>query len=209
MGLNQQPQTWTKLSMYSGHGPSRRRTGGGEEACPRTLRASLSHRGAGRAPGCAPSALIRAPNVVALMSDWDEQEQRILAVIGDEDVEGDEAYRRWYEYLTSRLMLPCDVTGIEDFQWEEFFVFGPGDKTEYKRRQQNQPSYQDTFELTSISLVSKSRWCLVPDELKAHVRRKTDGKKFVLGLSELKAKSKVSENYRMLHDYAVWLVNYR
>jgi len=144
------------------------------------------------------------------MSDWDEQEQRILAVIGDEDVEGDEAYRRWYEYLSSRLVLPCDVTGIEDFQWEEFYVIGPGDKAEYKRLRKNQPSYQDVFELTSVSLDSESRWCTFPDELlKAHVRRKTDGKRFVLGLSDLKATSKGSEAYRLLHDYAVWLVNYR
>jgi hypothetical protein len=50
---------------------------------------------------------------------------------------------------------------------------------------------------------------MVPDELKAHVRRKTDNKEFVLGLSELKGTSKGSENYRILHDYALWLVNYR
>ena len=143
------------------------------------------------------------------MNDWHEQEERILAVIGGEDVEGDEAYQRWYDYLTSRLVLPCDVTGIEDFQWEEFFVLGPGDKAEYKRLQRNQPSYRDVFELTSISLDSESRWCMFPDDLKAHVRRKTDGKKFVLGLSELKTTSKGSADYRLLHDYAVWLVNSR
>jgi hypothetical protein len=114
-----------------------------------------------------------------------------LPVIGEVDVDGDEALRRWYRYLTSRLMLPCDVTGIEDFQWEEFFILGPGDNAEYKRLQQNQPSYRDVFELTCISLGSESRWCLVPDELKAHVRRKSDKKEFVLGLSELKPQAKV------------------
>ena len=143
------------------------------------------------------------------MSDWHEQEQRILAAIGNVDVAANEALRRWYRYLVSHLMLPCDVTGIEDFQWAEFFVVGPGDKAEYKRLQQNQPSYRDVFELTCISLGLESRWCMVPDELKAHVRRKTDGKEFVLGLSELKRTSKSSENYRMLQDYTVWLVNYR
>jgi hypothetical protein len=143
------------------------------------------------------------------MIDWNDHEQRILAVIGDENVDVEEAFRRWHQYLASRLTLPCDVTGIEDFQWEEFFVFGPGDEAEYRRLKQNQPSYRDVFELTSISLRSTSRWCMVPDELKAHVRRKSDGKKFVLGLSELKATSKGSKAYRMLHDYSVWLVNCR
>jgi hypothetical protein len=105
--------------------------------------------------------------------------------------------------------LPCDVTGIEDFQWEEFFVLGPGNRADYKKLQQNRPSYRDIFELTSITLDSESEWCMVPDELKAHVHRKTDGKRFVLGLSELKATDKDSQNYQMLHDYTVWLVNYR
>jgi hypothetical protein len=143
------------------------------------------------------------------MSDWHEQELRILTVIGDVNVDANEAFQRWYRYLTSRLMLPCDVTGVEDFQWEEFYVVGPGDKAEYKKLRQNQPSYRDVFELTRISLGLESRCCMFPDELKAHVRRKADSKEFVLGLSELKSISKDSENYRMLHDYAVWLVNYR
>jgi len=50
---------------------------------------------------------------------------------------------------------------------------------------------------------------MAPDELKAHVRRSSDGKQFILGLSELKATNKDSQNYGLLHDYAVWLVNYR
>jgi hypothetical protein len=143
------------------------------------------------------------------MNDWSEQDRRILDAIGDVDVDADEAFRRWYRHLASRLTLPCDVTGIEDFQWEEFFVVGPGNRAEYRRLQQNQPSYRDVFELTSITLDSESEWCMFPDEVKAHVRRKTDGKRFVLGLSELKATNKDSQNYQMLHDYAVWLVNYR
>jgi hypothetical protein len=143
---------------------------------------------------------------------WHEEEQRIqriLAAIGDVHVAADEAFRRWYRHLASRLLLPCDVTGIEDFQWEEFFVVGPGNRAEYRSLRQNQPSYRDVFELMSITLDSQSEWCMVPDELKAHVRRKTDGKRFVLGLSELKATNKDSQNYQMLHDYSVWLVNYR
>ena len=143
------------------------------------------------------------------MTDWHEHEQRVVAVIGDVDIDDREAFRRWHKHLSSHLALPCDITGIEDFQWEEFFVFGPGDKPEYKRLQQNCPSYRDVFELTSITLDSESEWSMFPYELKAHVRRKKDGKRFVLGLSELKATIKDSQNYQILHDYAVWLVNSR
>jgi hypothetical protein len=112
-------------------------------------------------------------------------------------------------HLVSHLSLPCEVTGIEDFQWEEFYVIGPGDKAEYDRLRRNRPSYRDVFQLMAIDCSGDSKWCLVADELKANVCRKSDGKRFVLGLSELKATERDSKNYQLLHDYAVWLVNYR
>jgi hypothetical protein len=104
--------------------------------------------------------------------------------------------------------LPCEVTGVEDFRWEEFYVFGPGSKREYQQLRQDQPSYRDVFEVLAIRMSTFSEWCLVPDELKAHVRRKADGRRFVLGLSELKTTDKRSTNYQLLHDYSVWLTNY-
>lgn len=143
------------------------------------------------------------------MKEWDEQKQRILAVIGDEDINPDDGMKLWYRHLAAHLALPCDVTGIEDFQWEEFYVLGPGDKTEYQRLRRKRPSYRDVFQLTGIDCDSDSEWCLVPDELKAHVSRKSDGRQFVLGLSELKATNHDSQNYQLLRDYAVWLINYR
>jgi hypothetical protein len=92
------------------------------------------------------------------MKDWDQQEQRILAVIGSEDVDWDEALQCWYRHLCLHATLPCDVTGIEDFQWEEFYVVGPGDKTEYRNLRRSQPSYRDIFELTAIDVTSDSEW---------------------------------------------------
>jgi hypothetical protein len=49
-------------------------------------------------------------------------------VIGDADDEPDVAIRHWYGHLLSRLKLPSEVAGIEDFQWEEFYVVGPATK---------------------------------------------------------------------------------
>jgi len=142
------------------------------------------------------------------MKDWEEQEQRIIAVVGEADIARRKGFKLWHQHLTSSLSLPFEVTGVEDFRWEEFYVFGPGSKREYQRLRQNQPSYRDVFDLVAIRMYSFSEWCLVPDELKAHVRRKTDGRQFVLGLSELKTTIKGSKNYQLLRDYAVWLFDY-
>ena len=143
-----------------------------------------------------------------MVNEQHQQDQRILAVIGNDDVETGEALQHWYRHLLSSLKLPCDVTGIEDFQWEEFYVVGPGDTTEYHNLRRKRPSYRDIFELTAIDIGSDSEWSMFADDLKAHVRRKTDGKHFVLGLSELKATKESSFEYQLLHDYAVWLTNY-
>jgi hypothetical protein len=139
----------------------------------------------------------------------EQQERRILAVIGNEDVDHSEGLQKWYRHLVSQLTLPCEVSGVEHFQWEEFYVVGPGNKEEYRALQKTQPSYRDVFELTAIDKNSNSQWCTFPDDLKARVRRKSDGKKFILGLSELEATSEDSKNYQLIRDYAVWLANYR
>lgn len=143
------------------------------------------------------------------MKKWHEQEQRILTVIGNEDVEPGAALQLWYRHLLKSLRLPFEVTGIEDFQWEEFYVLGPGDKTEYQQLRKNRPSYRDLFELNAIDVDSDSEWSMFSEDLKAHVRRQSDGKRFILGLSELKAMNKKSYEYQLLHDYSVWHANYR
>jgi len=47
------------------------------------------------------------------------------------------------------------------------------------------------------------------EDVAAHVRRRSDGKEFYLGLAEIKAVDKKSINYQLIDDYAVWLVNNR
>jgi hypothetical protein len=104
--------------------------------------------------------------------------------------------------------LPCQVTGVEDFRWEEFYVHGPGNKKEYEQLKKTQPSYTDIYELLEIVLPVRSLWQIsYEDELGAKVRRVSDKKKFLLALSELKATDKQSNNYQLLDDYSVWFVN--
>jgi len=143
--------------------------------------------------------------------DMDKQFQRIDAIVGD-NAEWDfaEALSMFYRHLRQHLVLPCDVTGTEDFRWEERYVLGPGNPKEYARLKKSQPSYRDHYELLKIEQDVVSEWMLFAgDDIAAHVRRKSDGKEFVLGLAELRTVDKSSSNYRHLNDYAVFLVNYR
>lgn len=105
---------------------------------------------------------------------------------------------------------PCEVTGIEDFNWEEPYVFGSWSRKKYARLKKTQPSYGDKYQLLRIDDEEFSEWMLFRgDDLAAHVQRISDGKKFVLGLAELKATDRKSRNYELLDDFSVWLVNNR
>ena len=139
----------------------------------------------------------------------DNQERRIRGVIGDKPQRAKKSIERWRNHLVSHLVLPCEVTGIEDFQWEEFYVIGPGSAWRYRWLRRNRPSYKDVFDLTGVRIDAESEWSMFPEDLQACVRRKADGKEFVLGLSELEATDKDSMNSQFLDDYSVWFVNSR
>jgi len=140
----------------------------------------------------------------------DAQDKRIAAIIGGEGVDFDGVVDVFYEYLKANLLLPCEVTGIEDFRWEEFYVFGPGNKAEYEHLKKTQPSYTDRYELLDIVREAESGWMLFwGEDIGADVRRISDGKKFLLGLAELKTTDRKSKNSQLLDDYCVWFVNNR
>lgn len=140
-----------------------------------------------------------------------KQYKRIAAILGNiEDMDFDESIDTFYEYLKTNLSLPCEVTGIEDFSWEEFYILGPGNKKEYEQLKKTQPSYTDRYQLLAIARNAESQWAMCfEDDIGAQVRRIPDGKKFLLGLSELKNTNKNSKNYQLLDDYSVWFVNSR
>lgn len=141
----------------------------------------------------------------------DAQDKRIEAILGEHvDSDSDEAVQVFYEYMKAHLSLPCEVTGIEDFDWEEVYVFGPGSKREYEHRRKTQPSFRDRYTLLEINRDIDSEWMLFPGEdIAAHVRRLSDGKEFDLGLAELEATDKKSANHPFMDDYSVWFVNNR
>lgn len=144
------------------------------------------------------------------MSKFDEQMKRWDAIIGDTaERTQEDALKAFFKHLKSNLQLPCEVTGTEDFQWEEPYVIGGWSQQEYERLKVTQPSYTDEYELLSIERGGRSKWMMFHEDIVAHVRRKSDGKEFDLGLAELQVTDEKSRNFQLIDDYAVWLVNNR
>lgn len=138
--------------------------------------------------------------------DFDKQEQRIESVfpkrINDisKQTKTLDIYKR---FLEKKLDFPVKLTGIEDFNWEEFYIFGPGDKKEYEELKKTRPSYKDIYNLTRIGDHIEEDYGLF-----AKVTRISDRKRFQIPLADLKAVDEKSKNYQLLDDYSVWCVNY-
>ena len=138
------------------------------------------------------------------MSGLDAQDKRISAIFGEIPEVTEESLEKYRAYLQEHLELPCQLTGIEDFAWEEYYVFGPGSQKEYESLKKTRPSYRDKFNLVSFEdLIDEGAGILV------EVRRISDRRKFTIPLAELEATEKKSKNYRLLDDYSVWFVNNR
>ncbi len=141
----------------------------------------------------------------------DAQWKRIEAIVGaGETATLEDQLTAFSEYLLRSLELPCAVTGSEDFRWEERYVIGGANPAEYERLKKDQPSYRDQYDLLEINRGVYSEWMMFDGEdIGAHVKRKSDGKEFWLGLAEPKAVGRKSRNAQLLDDFAVFLVNSR
>ena len=146
------------------------------------------------------------------MSNFNEQDERIAEILLDTillDVDdipevSRESLERYFAHLKSSLKLPCYLTGIEDFPWEERYVFGYGSEAEYEKLKKKQPSYTDKFNLLNLDEEINEDYGLL-----VVVERISDNKKFTLPLADLKAIDEHSKNYQLLDDYSVWFVNNR
>jgi hypothetical protein len=141
-----------------------------------------------------------------VMSDFDEQKIRIFRVLGENKVPkvNGRTLRIYLAYLMKNLEFPCHLTGIEDFSWEERYVFGYGSKTEYEKLKKTQPSYTDTFEFLGFDDEIEENYGIL-----VNVKRVSDKRKFTLPLADLKSTDEQSKNYQLLDDFSVWFVNYR
>ena len=141
----------------------------------------------------------------------DTQEERIAQILADGDVDNEEKQEKstetiakYLHYLKENIELPCIVTGIEDFPWEEKYVFGYGNKKEYEKLKKENPSYKDKFEI--LDFIEDEDYN--DEQIFVSVKRLSDQKEFILELDYLKAVDKKSKNYQLLDDYSVWYVNY-
>jgi hypothetical protein len=142
----------------------------------------------------------------ALMDKFEKQEKRIIAILGTKKLDVTRKTLKTYlEYLKKHVEILCQLTGIEDFEWEERYVFGFGSKKEYQKLKKTQPSYKDKFNLIKFVDDIDDEY----DGIFVHVQRISDERKFVLPLSDLKSTDRKSKNYQLLDDYSVWFVNNR
>ncbi|MFK7932376.1 MAG: hypothetical protein AB8G22_02635 [Saprospiraceae bacterium] len=107
------------------------------------------------------------------------------------------------KYLLKNLEHPVELTGREDFPWEERFVLGGHSQREYQHLRQTHPSYEDTFLLLDIVQNAGDN-----RDLFAKVKREEDAKMFEIGLSWLEPADEDSSNYHLLDLFATWIVNY-
>ena len=142
----------------------------------------------------------------ALMNKFEKQEKRIIAILGTEEVDVTRKTLSTYlKYMKNHVEIPCQLTGIEDFEWEEPYVFGFRSKKEYEELKKTQPSYKDKFNLIKFVDEIDDYY----DGIFIHVQRISDKKEFVLPLADLKSTDRKSKNYQLLDDYSVWFVNNR
>jgi len=140
------------------------------------------------------------------MGKYEKQENRIIVILGTKKLDVTRKTLSTYlAYLKNHIEVPCQLTGIEDFEWEEAYVFGFGSKREYEKLKKTQPSYTDKFNLIDFIDDIDDEY----DGIFVNVQRLSDKKQFILPLADLKSTDKKSKNYQLLDDYSVWFVNNR
>jgi len=138
------------------------------------------------------------------MNENESQEIRIEEILGEGNLKVSvDSLQIFRDYIQKNISFPCDLTGREDFLWEEFYVFGPGDKNEYAELKKTQPSFTDTYTFMSFDDQKEDR-----DGLMVKVKRLSDHSQFVLPLADLKVIENSTPNHQLVHDYAVWFINY-
>ena len=140
------------------------------------------------------------------MSPVDRQLKRIAQVFGEEEPPEvkEKTLKVYLKHLRQNVEYSCTLTGSEDFEWEEFYIIGPGSKKEHDQLRKTNASYLDTFELIDFVLDPYG-----DEGIHAQVRRVSDKKIFILPLEYLKVKPRKSKNFSLVDDYGVWFVNYR
>jgi len=135
---------------------------------------------------------------------FDDQENRISDILDSTNIHVNiENLKKYRTFLIQHLKGRILLNGVEDFPWEERFVFGFGSEKEYAQLRKTRPSYKDTFKLVKILSADEFQ-----GDLLVKVQRQSDRRTFKIPLSQLKCIDEASDNYTLLDDFSVWVVNY-
>jgi hypothetical protein len=131
-------------------------------------------------------------------------ESKIQKILGAKNIDVSlENSVKYLEYIKQNIQLPCHVTGIQEFEWEEEYTMGSGSKKEYAKLKKTQPSYTDSFTINRLE-----DFVVQEEGIFVEVQRVGERQKFMLPLSELESVDVISPNTQLLDDYALWFVNY-
>jgi len=135
----------------------------------------------------------------------DERNNNIARILDSNDLSvTEENQDKFYDYLSEHIKYPCALTGVEDFSWEEPYIFGFFDQKEYENLKKKRPSYTDHYKLVKLeTIIDDLRGILVK------VKRISDRKIFVLPLWDLKTVDRKDNNHQLFEDYSFWMSNYR
>lgn len=115
-----------------------------------------------------------------------------------------ETLNTYLQYIKANIDSNCEITGIEDFEWEEYYIFGPGSKKEYEKLRKTKPSYMDRYMIISFENEPGEDYGIL-----VNLKRISDSKEFTLPLADLKATDKKNPCYQILDDHSVWFVNWK
>lgn len=140
------------------------------------------------------------------MLNMDDQDKRIASIFDMDEVPEvtDETLRTYLQYIRDNVDTTCEITGIEDFKWEEYYIIGPGSKKEHEKLRKTRPSFMDTYKIIGFDDEPEDDYGIL-----VNLRRISDKKKFTLPLAELKVTYKKHSSYQTIDDFSVWFVNWR
>lgn len=110
--------------------------------------------------------------------------------------------RSWLNYILNHVTLPTKVSGIEEFSWEEPYIMGGWNQTDYEELKKTNASYSDMYDLVRVSLPENH------DILMAEIIRISDQSTFHMRLCFLEGCSGVKAVDSIIDAYSYWHYNY-
>ncbi|MBK4732027.1 hypothetical protein JJD41_19445 [Oxynema sp. CENA135] len=141
--------------------------------------------------------------------DLEELESKVSSILKTEDIEVNKKNLKTYlNYIKNKISLPCHLTGIEPFAWEEdYFDSPPHIQKKSPKPKATLPSFENVFLLLGFE-----ENVSLEEGIRVQLKRTSDRRKFVLPLVDLEVygdlDNSYKENHELLNTYEIWFVNY-